>query len=92
MYTIVPGERLNGIQEVSGSIPLISTRKVPKSADFGTFFCIFCVTLENSEKVVHNAYIIACFLGCQNEGQNPDFYMIFWPLKIFYFINPFSES
>ena len=25
------GERLNGIQEVSGSIPLISTRKLPKS-------------------------------------------------------------
>ena len=24
------GERLNGIQEVSGSIPLISTKKVPK--------------------------------------------------------------
>ena len=24
---IQPGERLNGIQEVSGSIPLISTRK-----------------------------------------------------------------
>ena len=24
-YTLVPGERLNGIQEVSGSIPLIST-------------------------------------------------------------------
>ena len=27
----------HGIQEVSGSIPLISTRKVPKSSDFGTF-------------------------------------------------------
>ena len=25
------GERLNGIQEVSGSIPLISTTKVPKT-------------------------------------------------------------
>ena len=24
-YTLVPGERLNGIQEVSGSIPLLST-------------------------------------------------------------------
>ena len=31
------GERLNGIQEVSGSIPLISTTKVPKSSDFGAF-------------------------------------------------------
>ena len=31
------GERLNGIQEVSGSIPLISTKKVPRSSDFGTF-------------------------------------------------------
>ncbi len=26
MYTLVLGERLNGIQEVSGSIPLISTK------------------------------------------------------------------
>ena len=41
------GERLNGIQEVSGSIPLISTkdalsirRKVPKSIDFGTFLFV----------------------------------------------------
>ena len=32
------GERLNGIQEVSGSIPLISTRNVLKSQDFKTFF------------------------------------------------------
>ena len=36
-----PGERLNGIQEVSGSIPLISTTKVPKSHDFGTFSLYF---------------------------------------------------
>ena len=54
-------------------------------------FCIFCVTLENSEKVVHNAYIIACFLGCQNGGQNPDFYMIFLPLKFFLFYESFSR-
>ena len=26
-YTLVRGERLNGIQEVSGSIPLISTKQ-----------------------------------------------------------------
>lgn len=26
MYTLVSGERLNGIQEVNGSIPSISTR------------------------------------------------------------------
>ena len=32
------GERLNGIQEVSGSIPLISTKKDLKSCDFGSFF------------------------------------------------------
>ena len=31
------GERLNGIQEVSGSIPLISTTKASKSSDFGAF-------------------------------------------------------
>ena len=59
---------------------------------FRNFFCIFSVTLENSEKVVHNAYIIACFLGCQDEGQKPRFLHDFWPLKIFYFMNPFPES
>ena len=37
------GERLNGIQEVSGSIPLISTTKVPKSHDFGTFSLLFWI-------------------------------------------------
>ena len=31
------GERLNGIQEVSGSIPLIST-KTPKNESFSVFF------------------------------------------------------
>ena len=35
------GERLNGIQEVSGSIPLISTKKVPKSLRFRYFFITF---------------------------------------------------
>ena len=52
---------------------------------FRNFFCIFCVTLENSEKVVHNACIIAYFGGCQNEGQKPRFLHNFWPLKIFLF-------
>ena len=40
------GERLNGIQEVSGSIPLISTKEASKSSDFEAFsfvFAIFCV-------------------------------------------------
>ena len=39
------GERLNGIQEVSGSIPLISTTKYRKHLVFGTFslfFQLFC--------------------------------------------------
>ena len=31
------GERLNGIQEVSGSIPLISTKKTPASFEAGVF-------------------------------------------------------
>ena len=35
------GERLNGIQEVSGSIPLISTTKVLKTSVFGTFSFAF---------------------------------------------------
>ena len=38
---IQPGERLNGIQEVSGSIPLISTKKHLKSYDFKCFFFVF---------------------------------------------------
>ena len=35
------GERLNGIQEVSGSIPLISTklRKTVETSRFGGLFC-----------------------------------------------------
>ena len=43
------GERLNGIQEVSGSIPLISTTKYRKHLVFGTFslsFWQFCPILE----------------------------------------------
>ena len=34
------GERLNGIQEVSGSIPLIST-KTPRTQGFSVFFFYF---------------------------------------------------
>ncbi len=34
------GERLNGIQEVSGSIPLISTKKYRKSQDLRYFFFV----------------------------------------------------
>ena len=34
------GERLNGIQEVRGSIPLISTKKHTWSFDRVCFFCI----------------------------------------------------
>ena len=38
---------LHGIQEVSGSIPLISTkRKALKLNSFGVFY--FCVRLENT--------------------------------------------
>ena len=35
------GERLNGIQEVSGSIPLISTTKCPEFFGIQGFFFIF---------------------------------------------------
>ena len=35
-----PGERLNGIQEVSGSIPLISTKGKDTSKDVSFFFAI----------------------------------------------------
>ncbi len=35
------GERLNGIQEVSGSIPLISTTKSSKNFGFQNFFFAF---------------------------------------------------
>ena len=78
---------MNGIQEVSGSIPLISTKKSSEIYRFRNFFYTFSVTLENSEKVVHNAYIIAWFLGCQNEGQKPRFLHDFLAFeKISYFI------
>ena len=35
------GERLNGIQEVSGSIPLISTTKSSENSGFQNFFFVF---------------------------------------------------
>ena len=35
------GERLNGIQEVSGSIPLISTIEALKTIGFQGFFVLF---------------------------------------------------
>ena len=35
------GERLNGIQEVSGSIPLISTTKSSENFGFQNFFFVF---------------------------------------------------
>ena len=35
---IQPGERLNGIQEVSGSIPLISTKKTDFHLESRSFF------------------------------------------------------
>ena len=37
-----PGERLNGIQEVSGSIPLISTKKI-KTTLINKAVFIFCI-------------------------------------------------
>ena len=45
--SIQSGERLNGIQEVSGSIPLISTKKVLKTSVFGTFSLFYA--LKSSE-------------------------------------------
>ena len=48
------GERLNGIQEVSGSIPLISTTKVLKTSVFRTFFFVFSV--KKLEVVFCNQY------------------------------------
>ena len=35
------GERLNGIQEVSGSIPLISTKKSSENFGFRNFFFFY---------------------------------------------------
>ena len=50
------GERLNGIQEVSGSIPLISTRTTEikgKALDFGVFlFCSFMKFFGRCDGVV----------------------------------------
>ncbi len=44
------GERLNGIQEVSGSIPLISTKGK------GTAFAVPFFTLQNNMSHVKNSY------------------------------------
>ena len=38
---------MNGIQEVSGSIPLISTKKNDRGFDLGRFFC--CGTVDSIE-------------------------------------------
>ena len=46
-FPVYPGERLNGIQEVSGSIPLISTKKDRELSVFCLFS--FCVILCGSE-------------------------------------------
>ena len=43
------GERLNGIQEVSGSIPLISTKK--KQSPFGG--CFFALRLSRTADLLH---------------------------------------
>ena len=40
VHTYRLGERLNGIQEVSGSIPLISTRKRPEADASGLLCCL----------------------------------------------------
>ena len=48
--SIQSGERLNGIQEVSGSIPLISTRLALKTIGFQGFFLFmrnFCCGVGN---------------------------------------------
>ena len=37
-FPVYPGERLNGIQEVSGSYPLISTKKGRELSVFLSFF------------------------------------------------------
>ena len=43
------GERLNGIQEVSGSIPLISTRLALKTIGFQGFFCLYGTFVVGAE-------------------------------------------
>ena len=58
------GERLNGIQEVSGSIPLISTTKASKSSDFEAF-CLFPLHISSfppcSETTIHPATFLSEF-------------------------------
>ena len=60
--------RRHGIQEVSGSIPLISTKKVLKTPVFGTFSLLFGIkkfgVLKRPENFDHNLTTITlCFIG-----------------------------
>ena len=73
------GERLNGIQEVSGSIPLISTTKVPKSASFGTFSFVLRRKSSSFSQAVAGVQLpdrnltgieINHYLGLQKASEN----------------------
>ena len=46
------GERLNGIQEVSGSIPLISTKKHRNRLISVLFLCGDCRTVQSSAELL----------------------------------------
>jgi hypothetical protein len=60
-----PGERLNGIQEVVGSIPIISTSKKPVNAAvmrvcrLFQFLCPKAENLQKAEKIASIAHSIA---------------------------------
>src|SRR5699024_12180409 len=57
VYTHCLGERLNGIQEVSGSIPLISTKR-PATQVAG----LFCLRSEEHTSELQSRFDLVCRL------------------------------
>ena len=58
------GERLNGIQEVSGSIPLISTRLALKTIGFQGFFFSYGAFVAGVQLVRRNRAGIGSVASC----------------------------
>ena len=59
---------MNGIQEVSGSIPLISTRKSPEIVRFQDFFFIFIPKSIVLQASYQNAYQNCTRIAFESSG------------------------
>ena len=54
------GERLNGIQEVSGSIPLISTKNTRFRKKSGVFLTFLAFLFKGVNKGVNRSFVTYC--------------------------------